>query len=38
LGLIEDIPELSCLIFSGEEPGNISKALAGQTKGTLLSL
>jgi isopentenyl phosphate kinase len=38
LGLIKDIPELTCLIFSGEEPGSISNALAGQTKGTLLSL
>jgi len=38
LDLIEDIPELVCLIFSGEEAGNITEALSGQDMGTLLSL
>jgi len=38
LNLIDEIPELNCLIFSGEEPGSISAALSGQNKGTLLSL
>ena len=38
LKLIEDIPELGCLIFSGEEPGNITDALSGLNIGTLLSL
>lgn len=38
LNLIEDIPELECLIFSGEEPGSISNTLSGQNMGTLLTL
>ncbi len=38
LNLIEDIPELECLIFSGVEPGSITDALSGQDMGTLLSL
>ena len=38
LNLIEDIPDLECLIFSGVEPGSITKALSGQDMGTLLSL
>lgn len=38
LGLVENFPGLDCLIFSGEEPGNISAALLGQDVGTLLSL
>jgi len=38
LNLIEDIPELKCLIFSGVEPGSITDALTGQDMGTLLSL
>lgn len=38
LNLIEDIPELDCRIFSGEEPGSIADALSGMDLGTLLSL
>jgi len=38
LNLVEDIPGLDCLIFSGEEPGSISNALSGQDMGTLLTL
>ncbi len=38
LGLIENIPGLECRIFSGEEPGNILKALSGLDLGTLLTL
>jgi isopentenyl phosphate kinase len=36
--LIEDIPEINCSIFSGEDPGNVKKALLGQNFGTLLAL
>ncbi len=38
LNLIEDIPGLDCLIFSGNEPGSISNVLSGQDIGTLLTL
>jgi len=38
LKLIEEIPEIGCLIFSGEEPGSITDALSGLNIGTLLSL
>ena len=38
LNLIEDIPELECLIFSGKEPGSIAEAFSGRGAGTLLSL
>jgi isopentenyl phosphate kinase len=38
LCLIEHNPELDCLIFSGEEPGSISKTLSGHNMGTLLTL
>jgi isopentenyl phosphate kinase len=38
LNLIEDIPGLDCLIFSGKEPGSITNALSGQDIGTLLTL
>jgi len=37
LNLVEDIPGLDCLIFSGEKAGNISDALSGQDLGTLLT-
>ena len=36
LALMDQIPELEVLIFSGEEPGNIRRALQGATPGTLL--
>jgi isopentenyl phosphate kinase len=38
LCLIEHIPELECLIFSGEEPESISNTLSGHDIGTLLTL
>ena len=37
LNLAAEIPGLSAQIFSGEKPGNITKALAGENLGTLLS-
>jgi isopentenyl phosphate kinase len=37
LVLIDELPGLECLIFSGEEPGRIRQALAGAQQGTLLS-
>jgi isopentenyl phosphate kinase len=36
LSLVEDIPELKILIFSGEQPGNITRALQGEYPGTLI--
>jgi isopentenyl phosphate kinase len=36
LDLVEGLPGLEILIFSGEEPGNIRNALLGQDPGTLL--
>ena len=38
LSLIEALPDLECLIFSGDDPGNIKNTLLGQNRGTLLSL
>ncbi len=38
LSLIEAIPKLDCLIFSGEKPGSIKNTLLGQDLGTLLTL
>jgi isopentenyl phosphate kinase len=37
LRLVEEIPNLEVLIFSGEEPGNIKRALLGENPGTRLS-
>lgn len=34
--LVGQIPSVSVQIFSGEEPGNVEKALAGEVLGTLL--
>jgi isopentenyl phosphate kinase len=34
LGLVGQIPELKIQIFSGAEPGNIARALSGETLGT----
>ena len=37
LGLTQQIPGLTAQIFSGEKPGNLEKALAGQNIGTLIT-
>ena len=37
LALVQEIPGLTVRIFSGEQPGNIQKALAGEAVGTLIS-
>ncbi len=37
LALVEEIPGLTAQIFSGEQPGNIRKALEGEILGTLIS-
>ena len=36
LELVDEIPGLSALIFSGELPGNLEKALKGENLGTLI--
>ncbi len=36
LALVEQIPALEVLIFSGGQPGNVRKALAGENPGTRL--
>jgi isopentenyl phosphate kinase len=36
LSLIEKIPDLEVLIFSGEQAGNLTDALRGQNPGTRL--
>jgi isopentenyl phosphate kinase len=36
LPLLEEIPDLEILIFSGEQPGNLRRALRGENPGTLL--
>ena len=37
VGLIENLPDLECLIFSGEEPGAVTAAIGGDRIGTLIS-
>jgi len=37
LALVQAVPSLAVQIFSGEEPGNIRRALAGDTLGTLIA-
>jgi isopentenyl phosphate kinase len=37
LNLIQQNPELKVQIFSGAEPGNIGRALSGETLGTWIS-
>ncbi|MEW5938981.1 MAG: uridylate kinase, partial [Chloroflexota bacterium] len=37
LGLVREIPGLTAEIFSAEEAGNLSRALAGERVGTLVS-
>jgi isopentenyl phosphate kinase len=36
LDLVEEIPKLEIVIFSGEEPGNLGRALRGEKPGTCL--
>jgi isopentenyl phosphate kinase len=36
LALVRDVPQLTAEIFSAEESGNLSRALAGEQVGTLL--
>ena len=36
LSLVEQIPELEVLIFSGEQSGNLALALSGENPGTRL--
>ena len=36
LSLVEQIPDLEVLIFSGEQPGNLPRALRGENPGTRL--
>jgi isopentenyl phosphate kinase len=36
LALVEEVPGLEVLIFSGEEPGNLRQALLGNTPGTII--
>jgi isopentenyl phosphate kinase len=37
LDLVQEVPSLTAQIFSGEQPGNIQKALAGESLGTSIS-
>jgi isopentenyl phosphate kinase len=37
LALIQHIPKLEALIFSGQQPGLVEKALAGGNPGTLIT-
>ncbi len=37
LDLVQQVPGLTAQIFSGEQPGNLQKALAGETLGTLIA-
>ncbi len=36
LAMVEQVPGLEVLIFSGEEPGNVRRALQGENPGTRL--
>ena len=38
LSLVEQIPDLEVLIFSGEQPGNLLRCPAGENPGTLFAL
>jgi isopentenyl phosphate kinase len=37
LDLAQEVPGVTIQIFSGEEPGNIARALAGETLGTMIA-
>jgi len=36
LALVQELPSLQAMIFSGETPGNLGKVLGGETVGTLI--
>lgn len=38
LDLVKEVPEMTVQIFSGEEPGNLIRALTGETLGTLITI
>ena len=38
LALVQELPELEVLIFSGLEPGNFQKAIQGENPGTLITV
>jgi isopentenyl phosphate kinase len=38
LRLVEDVPGLTVQVFSGDEPGNLVRALTGETLGTVISI
>ena len=37
MGLVEDVPGLTVQVFSGDEPGNLARALTGDILGTVIS-
>lgn len=37
LGLVQEIPGLTVQVFSGEEPGNLVRALSGEILGTIIT-
>lgn len=37
LGLVQTVPGLTAQVFSGEEPGNLVRALGGETLGTVIA-
>jgi isopentenyl phosphate kinase len=37
LGLVQAVPGLTAQVFSGEEPGNLVRALGGETLGTVIT-
>lgn len=37
LELVQDVPGLTAQVFSGEEPGNLARALTGETLGTVIT-
>ncbi|NTU56144.1 MAG: isopentenyl phosphate kinase family protein [Anaerolineales bacterium] len=37
LGLVQEVPGLTVQVFSGDEPGNLVRALTGETLGTLIT-
>jgi isopentenyl phosphate kinase len=37
LGLVQEVPELTVQVFSGNEPGNLVRVLTGETLGTVIT-
>ena len=37
LGLVQEVPGLTAQVFSGDEPGNLARALTGDTLGTVIT-